>query len=221
MSLMAQMMTMPLMISSLLTHAERHNGDVEIVSKRVEGDMHRTTWAEVALRSRKLAQALTRLGCTAGDRVGTLAWNGYRHLEVYYGKKLVETLPRLTSTGQQHISYRHLIGTLLRKPGGFREYRYREALFPSLVYRRAWEQLNAWQAPRKADLTYLRILHLAARTLESDVTRILEQLLATNQHWDDREVERRLNLTPAPPPAISRGEVSLAAYDHLLSGGMA
>ena len=143
------------------------------------------------------------------------------HLEVYYGKKLVETLPRLTSTGQQHISYRHLIGTLLRKPGGFREYRYREALFPSLVYRRAWEQLNAWQAPRKADLTYLRILHLAARTLESDVTRILEQLLATNQHWDDREVERRLNLTPAPPPAISRGEVSLAAYDHLLSGGMA
>lgn len=85
MSLMAQMMTMPLTISSLLTHAARHNGDVEIVSKRVEGDMHRTTWAEVELRSRKLAQALARLGCAAGDRVGTLAWNGYRHLEVYYG----------------------------------------------------------------------------------------------------------------------------------------
>ena len=85
MSLMAQMMTMPLTISSLLTHAARHNGDVEIVSKRVEGDMHRTTWAEVEVRSRKLAQALARLGCAAGDRVGTLAWNGYRHLEVYYG----------------------------------------------------------------------------------------------------------------------------------------
>ncbi|MGE5451116.1 MAG: 3-(methylthio)propionyl-CoA ligase [Acidobacteriota bacterium] len=85
MSLMGQMMNMPLMISSLLTHAARHNGDVEIVSKRVEGDMHHTTWTEVELRSRKLAQALARLGCQAGDRVGTLAWNGYRHLEIYYG----------------------------------------------------------------------------------------------------------------------------------------
>ncbi len=85
MSLMGQMMQMPLMISSLLTHAARHNGDVEIVSKRVEGDMHRTTWSEVELRSRKLAQALQRLGLEAGDRVGTLAWNGYRHLEIYYG----------------------------------------------------------------------------------------------------------------------------------------
>ena len=85
MSLMGQMMHMPLMISSLLTHAARHNGDVEIVSKRVEGDMHRTNWAGIELRSRKLAQALERLGLQQGDRVGTLAWNGYRHLEIYYG----------------------------------------------------------------------------------------------------------------------------------------
>ncbi|MDI1260616.1 3-(methylthio)propionyl-CoA ligase [Aquabacterium sp.] len=85
MSLMGQMMHMPLLISSLLTHAARHNGDVEIVSKRVEGDMHRTTWSEVELRSRKLAQALARLGLKPGERVGTLAWNGYRHLEIYYG----------------------------------------------------------------------------------------------------------------------------------------
>ncbi len=84
MSLMGQMMHMPLMISSLLKHASRHNGDVEIVSKRVEGDMHRTNWSEVELRSRKLAQALDRLGLEAGDRVGTLAWNGYRHMEIYY-----------------------------------------------------------------------------------------------------------------------------------------
>ena len=61
MSLMGQMMQMPLMISSLLTHASRHNGDVEIVSKRVEGDMHRTTWTEVDVRARKLAQALDGL----------------------------------------------------------------------------------------------------------------------------------------------------------------
>ncbi|MBI5257491.1 MAG: fatty-acid--CoA ligase [Burkholderiales bacterium] len=79
------MMQMPLLISSLIRHAARHAADTEIVSKRVEGDLHRTTWGEVELRSRKLAQAMARLGCEAGDRVATLAWNGYRHVEIYYG----------------------------------------------------------------------------------------------------------------------------------------
>jgi acyl-CoA synthetase (AMP-forming)/AMP-acid ligase II len=83
--LMGQMMDMPLMISSLITHAARHSGDTEIVSKRTEGDLHRYTYKDCELRSRKLAQAFARLGCTAGDRIGTLAWNGYRHLEIYYG----------------------------------------------------------------------------------------------------------------------------------------
>ncbi|RDH97632.1 3-(methylthio)propionyl-CoA ligase [Caldimonas thermodepolymerans] len=83
--LLGQMMQMPLMISSLLVHAARHNGDIEIVSKRVEGDIHRYTYRDAELRARKLAQALARLGCEEGDRVGTLAWNGYRHFEIYYG----------------------------------------------------------------------------------------------------------------------------------------
>ena len=85
MALMGRMMTDPLLISSLLKHAERHSGDTEIVSKRVEGDLYRSTWREVALRSRQAAQAFARLGCTPGDRIGTLAWNGHRHLEIYYG----------------------------------------------------------------------------------------------------------------------------------------
>ncbi|MEW6098500.1 MAG: 3-(methylthio)propionyl-CoA ligase [Pseudomonadota bacterium] len=83
--LMGQMMQMPLMISSLLVHAARHHGDAEIVSKRVEGDIHRYTYRDAELRARKVAQALGRLGCEPGDRVGTLAWNGYRHFEIYYG----------------------------------------------------------------------------------------------------------------------------------------
>ena len=90
--LMGQMMQMPLMISSLLVHAARHSGDTEIVSKRVEGDLHRYTYSDAEKRARRLAQALARLGCEAGDRVGTLAWNGYRHLEIYYatsGSQLV------------------------------------------------------------------------------------------------------------------------------------
>jgi 3-(methylthio)propionyl---CoA ligase len=83
--LAGQMMHMPLLISSLITHAARHSGDTEIVSKRVEGDLYRCTWSAAELRARKVAQALARLGCQMGDRVGTLAWNGYRHLEIYYG----------------------------------------------------------------------------------------------------------------------------------------
>ena len=99
-SLSAHMMTMPLTISSLLVHAARHSGDTEIVSKRVEGDLHRYTYRDAELRSRKLAQAIERLGCAPGERIGTLAWNGYRHFELYYGssgsRRVLHTInPRL------------------------------------------------------------------------------------------------------------------------------
>ena len=78
------MMDMPLLISSILQHAARHHGDAEIVSRRVEGDIHRYTYAECEGRARRLASALGQLGAGPGDRVATLAWNGYRHMEVYY-----------------------------------------------------------------------------------------------------------------------------------------
>ncbi|GLZ87022.1 long-chain-fatty-acid--CoA ligase [Metapseudomonas resinovorans] len=79
-----QMMTLPLIVSSLLEHAERYHGDTEIVSRTVEGTLHRYTYAEAHLRARKAANALKKLGVQQGDRVGTLAWNGYRHFELYY-----------------------------------------------------------------------------------------------------------------------------------------
>ena len=78
------MMRTPLLISSLITHADRHHGDVEIVSRRVEGDIHRTTYRELHRRSRQLANALDGLALRATDRVATLAWNGYRHMELYF-----------------------------------------------------------------------------------------------------------------------------------------
>ncbi|WP_119157576.1 3-(methylthio)propionyl-CoA ligase [Caldimonas tepidiphila] len=82
--LMGQTMQRPLLISSLLTHAARHHSDTEIVSRRVEGDVHRYTYHDAEPRARRLAQALQRLDCPPGERVGTIAWNGYRHLELYY-----------------------------------------------------------------------------------------------------------------------------------------
>ncbi|TWG80519.1 fatty-acyl-CoA synthase [Cupriavidus gilardii J11] len=85
MALMGQMMAEPLLISSIIRHAARHHGSTEIVSRRTEGDIHRYTYRDCELRARKLAQALGVLGVGQGDRIGTLAWNGYRHLEIYYG----------------------------------------------------------------------------------------------------------------------------------------
>jgi fatty-acyl-CoA synthase len=78
------MMQQPLLISTLLTHAERHHGEQEIVSRRVEGDTHRYTYRELAQRARKMANALAARGIAQGDRVASLAWNGYRHMELYY-----------------------------------------------------------------------------------------------------------------------------------------
>jgi fatty-acyl-CoA synthase len=82
--LRGQMMDQPLLISSLIAHADRCHGDTEIVSRTVEGPIHRYTYADAHKRARSLAQALARLGVKPGDRIGTLAWNGYRHLELYY-----------------------------------------------------------------------------------------------------------------------------------------
>src|SRR5947207_14900756 len=74
----------PLLISMLIQHAARFHGEVEIVSRTVEGDIHRYTYADAERRSRQLAQALLRLGIEPGDRVGTMAWNTFRHFELYY-----------------------------------------------------------------------------------------------------------------------------------------
>ncbi|MFZ9233116.1 MAG: 3-(methylthio)propionyl-CoA ligase [Hylemonella sp.] len=79
------MQDQPLLISSLLAHAQRHHGDTEIVSRGVEGDIHRYTYRDLADRSQGVAQALDQMGLAFSDRVATLAWNGYRHLELYFG----------------------------------------------------------------------------------------------------------------------------------------
>ena len=78
------MQQQPLLVSTILRHAARHHAAGEIVSKTTEGTIHRTTYATLESRARRLARVLARLGIGPQDRVGTLAWNGYRHLEVYY-----------------------------------------------------------------------------------------------------------------------------------------
>ena len=94
------MQAQSLLLHRLIDHADRYHGETEIVSRRVEGDIHRTNWSGIAGRSRQVANALDRLGVAAGERVATLAWNGYRHLETYFGvsgsQRVLHTLnPRL------------------------------------------------------------------------------------------------------------------------------
>ncbi len=83
--MLGQMQCQPLLISSIIRYAARHHGRTEVVSKLADGSLHRSNYAEVERRSRRLAQALGGLGVTLGDRVATLAMNGHRHLECYYG----------------------------------------------------------------------------------------------------------------------------------------
>jgi len=78
------MMKMPLMISSLIRHADRYHGDTEIVSRLAEGGIHRYTYSAAHKRARQLANVLKALGVKPGDRVATLAWNNHRHFELYY-----------------------------------------------------------------------------------------------------------------------------------------
>ena len=78
------MMDQPLLISDLIRHADRHHASTEIVSKTVDGSVHRYTYRQAHARARRLANALKKLGVRMHDRVATLAWNGFRHYEVYY-----------------------------------------------------------------------------------------------------------------------------------------
>ena len=80
-----QMMEFPLLISTMLTHAERYTGEAEIVSRMVDGSLHRYTYRDAHKRTKQLANALVKLGVNQGDRIGTLAWNTHRHFEAYFG----------------------------------------------------------------------------------------------------------------------------------------
>jgi len=138
-------------------------------------------------------------------------------IEVWYANQRVETLPRQTGTQHYRINYRHVIDSLLRKPGGFRNYRYREDLFPQAVFRQAWETLQERCSARKADLTYLRILKLAAGGLETDVAAALEILLTSGKGWDDQSVADLVRPTNVAIPELIATPVNLATYDQFLN----
>lgn len=143
-------------------------------------------------------------------------------LEVFHGGKPQLTIERLKGRNGHTINYRHIIWSLVQKPGAFAQYRYREDLFPSLVFRKAYDALAAKLTSRKADLEYLRVLHLAASTMESQVEAALEKLLAAGELKSVDQVKAVVAPEPlALAPALPVPEVDLRSYDGLLSAEVA
>lgn len=142
-------------------------------------------------------------------------------LELEYQGEVVERLERLRGHGASHIDYRHLIHALVRKPGAFRRYRFREALFPSLVFRRAYDALCA-RATGWADLDYLRILHLAAGEGEVAVGGVLAALLDEGVVPAYEVVRARVRMPGVLPcPALELAAPDLSGYDRLIGGEVA
>ncbi len=105
------------------------------------------------------------------------------HLEVYYKGHLVERMERVRGEREARVDYRHVIGSLVRKPGAFARYRFREQMFPTMTFRLAYDALREWRGER-ADVEYVRILHLAATTMESTVDSALALLLEAGRPFD-------------------------------------
>jgi len=137
-------------------------------------------------------------------------------LEVYYGGQRQMVIERLRGEGKHHIDYRHVIWSLVRKPWAFARYRYREALFPTPEFRRAYDELVAALAERRAELEYLRVLHLAAATYEHEVADALGRLRERGELPTFVAVKALTSHRRTEVPELAPLAVNLACYDELL-----
>lgn len=139
-------------------------------------------------------------------------------LQVWYAGRCMERTPRLRGRGHAHIDYRHVIDWLIRKPGAFANYLYREELFPTSRFRIAYDALRSTQ-PLSATKEYLKILELAAKESEAGVDDVLRHLLHTGGPVSADGVAGMLHQEQQIPPAtaVAVAPVDLGAYDSLLT----
>jgi hypothetical protein len=139
------------------------------------------------------------------------------HLEVWYAQKKVEELPRLRGRNRHRVNYRHVIDWLVRKPGAFADYRYQADLFPSSLFRVAYDQLKG-QYAGGADKQYLKILELAARESQSLVESAIGHLcdLAQAMSFEAVEAVVLCGQKLAAPTTVRVDAVDLSSYDQLL-----
>ena len=139
-------------------------------------------------------------------------------VEVYYKDHLVERMERVRGEREANVNYRHVIGSLVRKPGAFARYRFREQLFPTLQFRLSYDALREWRGER-ADVEYVRTLHLATTTMEATVDSALALLLETGRPFDYAEVRDLSEPKPPEAPVLTlSGQPDLKVYDSLLAG---
>jgi len=148
---------------------------VERLAEFKELDVMVTSWSTIRVK-RNTYSVPSRL---IGHRVRVRVYED--RIEVRLGGELQLVFDRLLGEGGSRINYRHVIHTLVQKPGAFERYRYREALFPTLSFRRGFDALLAGLADHKAVREYLRILKLAAETVEVEVETALEAFLASGE----------------------------------------
>lgn len=142
------------------------------------------------------------------------------HLEVWYAQRRIERVTRLRGEGKHRIQYRHVIDTLVRKPGAFENYRYREDLFPTIRFRMAYDYLSRRSGAIKGARQYLAILELAAKENETAVDEALSDLLDRGETIGLEAVRTRASLgeklSRPSEPAVSA--VDLTLYDQALLG---
>ena len=140
------------------------------------------------------------------------------YLELYYGKNVTEIIPRVRGEYKYFIQYRHIIEWLVRKPGAFENYRYKDALYPTSYFRMAYDALCENMSLKKATTEYLKILHLAAKENETKVNEVLKQLITNDHDFQYLLVEEKVKqdngITQIRDVQIE--SVDPAQYDNLL-----
>lgn len=176
----------------------------------IEIDVWVTPWSTIRVRHNTYSVPSRLIGEQVRVRIHD------ERLEVRYGGKHDLDIPRLHGRNGHRIDYRHMVWSLVRKPGAFARYRYREDLFPSLVFRRAYDALARDHVERIADLEYVRILHLAASTVESDVETALDLALAAGSPFVAATIRTLVQPSTPTVPIVEIGLPSSASYDQLL-----
>jgi len=140
------------------------------------------------------------------------------HIDILYNGKIAERFPRLRGKGNQRVDYRHVVHSLVQKPGAFARYKFREEMFPSLTFRLAYDSLVR-QRGERADVEYLRILLLAATTYESEVGAALSLLMDVQERFDYAAVKALVTpSTHAPLVDPKKLTPDLPQFDELLTG---
>jgi len=139
------------------------------------------------------------------------------HLDIYYGSRRQFQLERLRGDGQRRIDYRHVIWSLVQKPGAFARYRYRDELFPTLAFRRAYDAISGEAPCRETDLEYLRVLHMAAATMETEVEACLDQMLGRGESITADAIRAGMDkVDEVSVPELAPYVPTLDGYDELL-----